>query len=136
MDTESQEGLEPPWVNTSDPFLKTLVHFKCWVKTKQDSSKAGHLGAKQISLGPRPLGMLPVRPRAGVSSGHAHLQPLQQGGEGGGDGSEISAVTKGSKTLGKSKYFKNKIIKILSNSWQQRPEFKYSSVAVRKMLWL
>ena len=48
MDTGRQEGLEPPTprhprVNTSDPSLQSLVHFKRWVlgkkKKKQDSFK-------------------------------------------------------------------------------------------------
>ena len=41
VDSESQEGLEPPQVNTSDPSLQSLVPFKHWVleKRKQNSFK-------------------------------------------------------------------------------------------------
>lgn len=63
MDTESQEGLELPWVNTSHPFLKTPVHFKCWVKKKAELLQSRSPGSKTDKFGPQTLGYASCTPR-------------------------------------------------------------------------
>lgn len=81
---------------------------------------------------PRPWGLLPKGKGQPVC---VHLQPSWEVGKKEGGGGRNAEVTRGQRCERKQ-VFKKHDYTTLQNSWQQHPEFKYSSVTVSKMMQL